>query len=88
MTINKNDFVKAKVHARMEPGEAIKLLREMQELSQNDLAKLTGIAQSNISALENGSRQLGRDRAILLAKALQVHPAVLLFPDFGLLNAA
>lgn len=86
--INKNDFVKAKVHTAITPGEALKMIRELQGLSQNDLAKLTGITQSNISALENGSRQLGRDRAITLAKALHVHPAVLLFPDFDMENAA
>lgn len=49
---------------------------------------MTGITQSNISALENGSRQLGRDRAITLAKALHVHPAVLLFPDYEMDKAA
>lgn len=86
--IDKNDFIKSKVHTAITPGEALKMLRELQGLSQNDLAKLTGITQSNISALENGSRQLGRDRALTLAKALHVHPAVLLFPDFDMVSAA
>ena len=82
MNINKKDFVKAKVHTSVTPGEAIKIMREMQGLSQNDLAELTGISQPNLSALENGTRQLGRDRAITLAEAIKVHPAVLLFPDY------
>ncbi len=64
------------------------MLRELQELSQNDLADLTGISQPNISTLENGSRQLGRERALVIAKVLHVHPAVLLFPDFELAKAA
>jgi len=80
--MDKKNFVKAKVHNAVTPGEALKMLRELQGLSQNDLAKLTGISQSNISALESGVKQMGRDRAITLAKALHVHPAVLLFPDF------
>ncbi len=88
MKTDKKDFVKAKTHTSITPGEAIRITRELQELSQNELAELTGIAQSNLSALENGTRQLGRDRAILLAKALHVHPAVLLFPDFSLMDAA
>jgi transcriptional regulator with XRE-family HTH domain len=88
MSINKKDFVKAKVHCSLTPGEALKMLRELQNLSQSDLAKLTGISQSNISALENNTRQLGRERALVLAKALRVHPAVLLFPDFDIASVA
>jgi transcriptional regulator with XRE-family HTH domain len=88
MKMNKNDFVKAKVHAHLTPGEALKILREKQGLTQGDLAKITGISQSNISALESNNRQMGRDRAIVFAKALKVHPAVLLFPDFDVSRVA
>ena len=86
--INKNDFIKAKMHTIVTPAQAIKIIRELQEISQNQLAEMTGISQSNISALENASCQLGRDRAIMLAKALHVHPAVLLFPDYQIEQAA
>ncbi len=86
--MSKLDFVKAKTHCHLTPGEALKQLRELQGLSQNELAELTGINQSNISAIETGSRQIGRDRAIIFAKALRVHPAVILFPDFSLDSAA
>ena len=61
MSINKSDFVKSKVHHPVTPGEALKMLRELQALSQNALAEVTGINQSNISAIENGSRQMGRE---------------------------
>lgn len=88
MSINKTDFVKAKVHYSLTPGEALKMLRELQDLSQNELTKLTGINQSNISAIESGSRQMGRERALIFAKALHVHPAVLLFPDFDMAQVA
>jgi transcriptional regulator with XRE-family HTH domain len=84
MAINKHDFTRAKVHQLLTPGEAVKMVRELQGLTQKDLAEMTGIGQSNISSIENGSRQLGRGRAIILAKALHVHPAVLLFPDFDM----
>jgi transcriptional regulator with XRE-family HTH domain len=66
----------------------LRTIRELQELSQTDLAALTRIAQSNLSALETGSRELGRERALVLAKALRVHPAVLLFPDFDVSEVA
>lgn len=88
MKIDKKDFVKARVHAHLSPGEALKMLRELQGLRQADLAKLTGISQSNISALEANARQLGRERAMVLARALKVHPAVLLFPDFDIQEVA
>ena len=88
MKIHKKDFVKARVHAHLTPGEALKMIRELQGLTQVDLAKKTGISQSNISALESNARQMGRERAILFAKALSVHPAVLLFPDFDIAKVA
>ncbi len=61
-------------------GESVRIVRELQELSQNDLAALTGIPQSTISAIENDRVQLGVERAKVLAKALKCHPAVLVFP--------
>ncbi len=86
--MNKKDFVKAKVNIKMTPGEMLKTLRELQGLSQGDLAELTGMGQSNISALETGARQIGRERSIILSKALRVHPAVILFPDFDIKEVA
>lgn len=55
----------AKVHVHLTPAEALKIIRQLQNLSQNQLSELTGIPQSNISALENGSCQMGRDRALV-----------------------
>lgn len=72
----------------MAPHEMLKTLRELQCLSQNQLAELTGISQSNLSALESGARKIGRERAITLAKALKVHPAVILFSDFDINTVA
>lgn len=86
--MNKNDFRRANPCETITPGEALRMLRELQNLSQNDLARLTGIEQSNISVIENGAKQMGRDRAMSFAKALHVHPAVLLFPDFDIADVA
>jgi mRNA-degrading endonuclease RelE of RelBE toxin-antitoxin system len=47
-----------------------------------------GMTQSNLCALETGARNIGRDRALALAKALKVHPAVILFPDFDIGDVA
>ena len=63
-------------------GESVRIIRELQELSQNRLAELTGIPQSTISAIENDRIQLGIERAKVLASALKCHPAVLVFPGW------
>jgi len=63
-------------------GESVKIIRELQSFSQNDLARLTGIPQSTISAIENDRVQIGVERAKVLAKALKCHPAVLVFPGW------
>lgn len=84
------DFRKAKKRIDVSVGESVKIIRELQELSQNDLAGLTGIPQSTISAIENDRVQIGVERAKVLARALQCHPAVLVFPgwDVGQESAA
>ncbi|HKL17519.1 MAG TPA: helix-turn-helix transcriptional regulator [Desulfobacter sp.] len=76
------DFRKAKKRINVTVGESVKIIRELQDLSQNDLAELTGIPQSTISAIENDRVQLGVERAKVLARALQCHPAVLVFPGW------
>ena len=76
------DFRKAKKRIDVSVGESIKIIRGLQELSQNDLAELTGIPQSTISAIENDRVQIGVERAKVLARALQCHPAVLVFPGW------
>ncbi len=82
--MGKNDFVKARAHTNLTPGESLKILRELQGWTQVDLSKKVGISQSNISALEGNTRQLDRKKAIAFAKVLKVHPAILLFPDFDM----
>ncbi len=86
--LNKKDFVRAKIHRPVPPHEMLRTLRELQELTQQQLAEMTGISQSNISALEKGTRKIGRERAIVLARALKVHPAVILFSDFDVNEVA
>ena len=76
------DFRKAKKQIEVSVGESVKILRELQELSQNELAELTGIPQSTISAIEHGRTQLGVERAKVLARALKCHPSVLVFPGW------
>jgi len=82
------DFSKAKKTVDVSVGESVRIMRELQELSQNELSDLTGIPQSTISAIEHDRINLGVERAKILAKALQCHPAVLVFPGWDIQSAA
>ena len=76
------EFRPAKTRIKVSVGESVRILRELQELSQSQLGELTGIPQATISAIENGRVNLGVERAKVLAKALRCHPAVLVFPGW------
>lgn len=77
-----SEFRKAKKRVDVSVGESVRIVRELQELSQNDLAAASGIPQSTISAIENDRVNLGIERAKVLARVLRVHPAVLVFPGW------
>jgi transcriptional regulator with XRE-family HTH domain len=76
------DYRRASKRIEVSIGDSVRILRELQELSQNDLAQLTGIPQSTISAIERDRVKLGVERAKVLARALRCHPAVLVFPGW------
>ena len=63
-------------------GESVRIIRELQGYSQNELARRTGIPQATLSAIENDRVRLGIERAKTLACALKCHPAVLVFPGW------
>jgi transcriptional regulator with XRE-family HTH domain len=77
-----NEFKKAKKTIEVSIGDSVRILRELQELSQNELALLTGIPQSTLSAIEHNKVKLGVERAKVLARALKCHPAVIVFPGW------
>ena len=82
--IKMNEYQKAKKSVDVSVGDSVRIIRELQELSQNELAKLAGILQSTISAIENNRINLGVERAKTLSQALKCHPAVLVFPGWEL----
>jgi transcriptional regulator with XRE-family HTH domain len=76
------EYRPAKKRVEVTVGESVRIMRELQELSQSQLSGLTGIPQATISAIENGRVNLGVERAKVLASALKCHPAVLVFPGW------
>jgi transcriptional regulator with XRE-family HTH domain len=79
-----NEYRPAKKRIAVSVGESVRIIRELQELSQNQLSRLTGIPQTTISAIENDRVRLGVERAKVLARALKVHPGVIVFPGWKL----
>ena len=80
--IDMTDYIEAKKRAEVSVGESVRIVRELQELSQNELSLLTGIPQSTLSAIEHNKINVGIERAKILARALKCHPAVLVFPGW------
>ncbi len=80
----KSEFVPAKKYGKLSPGKALKIYRELQGLTQAELAKKSGLKQATISSLEHDRVVMGIDRAKALALALKVHPAVLAFADWDM----
>ena len=76
------DYKKARKRIDVSIGESVRIIRELQGLSQNELASLSGIPQSTLSAIEHDKVKLGVERAKVLARALKCHPAVLVFPGW------
>lgn len=80
--IKRKDLNPAAQGITLSPGEMVRELRELKGWSQLDLQKETGISQTNIIAIENDRVEIGKARAITLAKALDVHPASIMFADY------
>lgn len=82
MTHRKEDFIVARPHAKLATGEVIQMLRELKGWTQEELAKRSDISPTNLSSLENGRVEIGKRRAEQLAKAFDVHPATIMFPEY------
>ncbi len=75
-------FDPAKPHAKVSTGEVIRMLRELKQWSQAELAERSGINATNLSLLENDKVEIGKKRAEQLARTFDVHPAIIMFPEY------
>ncbi|MGR3173124.1 MAG: helix-turn-helix domain-containing protein [Candidatus Scalindua sp.] len=76
------DYIAAESHASLTTGEVIRMLRELKGWTQKTLAERSGISVTNLSLLENEKIDIGKKRAEQLAKAFDVHPAIIIFPEY------
>lgn len=81
-----SDFIPAKPYAALTTGEVIRMLRELKGWTQEKLAERSGISATNISLLENDKVDIGKRRSEQLAKAFDVHPAIIMFPEYEALE--
>lgn len=82
MKTSRGAFTVAKAHAVLSTGEVIRMLRELKGWTQAELARRSAISVSNISLLENDRVEIGKRRAEQLARAFDVHPAIIMFPEY------
>jgi transcriptional regulator with XRE-family HTH domain len=82
MARRRSEFSAAAAHAQLSTGEVIRMLRELKGWTQAELARRSGITASNISMLENERADIGKRRAEQLARAFDVHPAIIMFPEY------
>ncbi len=80
--MDKKDFQPAKKRASITSGEVIRMLRELKGWTQEELASKSGINAKNISLLENDKIEIGKKRALQLATAFDIHPAIIMFPEY------
>ena len=82
MKNNSSDFSPARPHTQVTSGEAIRILRGKKGWTQEELARRSNISATNLSMLENDRLEIGKRRALALAKAFGVHPAIIMFPEY------
>ena len=63
------------------PGSIVRAFRKNFDLTLKDLEKITGIDETNLSAMEHDKREIGLKSAILLSAAFGIDPDQILFPD-------
>lgn len=75
-------FIPAASHTRLVPGQVIRMLRDLKRWTQTPLAERSSISATNISLLEHERVDIGKKRAEQLARAFDVHPAIIMFPEY------
>jgi DNA-binding XRE family transcriptional regulator len=61
-------LIPARKRIDVTPGESVRIVRELQGLSQTRLSALCGIPQTTISSIENGRVNVGVERAKVLGR--------------------
>jgi transcriptional regulator with XRE-family HTH domain len=68
-------------HSAITSGNLVKSWRANFEIPQEDMAFACGISQANLSAIENGRREVGPRVALRLAAYMGISPEIILYPN-------
>lgn len=79
-----SEFCPATRSIDVSPGESVRILRELQELSQEQLAARAGLPLAALVAIESDRAMLDIEKAKRLGRALACHPGVLAFPGWDI----
>lgn len=63
------------------PGQMVRALRKRDGLTLEELSSITGIRDTNLSAIENDRIAMSQHYAEIFASALSVHPVIFLYPN-------
>lgn len=77
-SVSLDDFIAKHYPGQTEDAIYLRGIRARENMSQVKLAELTGIPQRHISEMENGKRPIGKERAKVLAKALNCDYRIML----------
>lgn len=75
------DLLELLKEIKTSPGGVIRAHRKNFRITLKELSKATGIAESNLSLIENDKVEIGIKRATLVGAALGVDPAFIIFPS-------
>ena len=76
--VSLEDFFTSHFPGESKPSVCLRGARNREELTQRQLAEMTGIPQRHISEMENGKRPIGKETARKLAEVLKVDYRVFL----------
>ncbi len=81
MSKRMKDILSELVPELTSPGEMLRALRKRDGLTLEEMEKITGIRDNNLSAIENDRIEMSQHYAEVFAAALAVHPMIFLYPN-------
>jgi transcriptional regulator with XRE-family HTH domain len=79
--VNLKDYSPVRRRIDLSTGDSVRIMRELNEFTQTQLAEKTGIPLGTLTAIENDQLALEAGHATILATALHVDPCILLSTD-------
>ena len=76
--LEQKSYTSEEVFPGFHAGNSLRGARYREDISQRQLAKLTGVSVQNISAMENGRRPIGKEMAKRFAQVLNTDWRLLL----------